>query len=121
MTNDAIRGNSLRTTSLVSDSGVELEDRQLVSYQCTHCSSVLSIPFSVEAEVPDQWSCTRCGHDAWKEGVTPVVEEEHERVGKTPFEMLLERRSRDELEEILNERLSYLRARRGLDANSSAR
>jgi len=119
MTNDAIRGNSLRTSSLISDSGVELEGRQLVSYHCSNCSAVLAIPFALEAELPDHWSCTRCGHEAWREGVTPVVEE-HDRVGKTPFEMLLERRSREELEEILNERLTYLRARRGLDAEPSA-
>lgn len=119
MSSEAIRGNSLRSSSLISDAGVELENRQVIEYACSNCSSVLAIPFSVEAEVPHQWTCSRCGHEAWQVGVAheqPVAE----KTGKTPFEMLLERRSRDELEEILRERLAYLRSRRGLDADSFA-
>ena len=119
MSNEAIRGKSLRTTSLLSDIGVELESRQVVDYQCSQCSAVLAIPFAHDAEAPGQWTCSRCGHEAWRSGVDHVAAEP-EKVGKTPFEMLLERRSREELEEILRERLAYLRSRRGLDAESFA-
>jgi DNA-directed RNA polymerase subunit RPC12/RpoP len=119
MPNEAIRGNSLRSSSLVSDIGVELEGRQVVEYRCSHCVAVLAIPFAIEAESPAQWPCSRCGHEAWKDGAEHVSLTP-EKVGKTPFEMLLERRSRDDLEEILTERLIYLRSRRGLDAEAFA-
>ncbi len=119
MSNEPIRGHSLSMSSLLSDQGVELESRQVVSYACSKCESTLNIPFAVEAEAPDQWTCPRCGHEAWREGVKHA-EVEPEKVGKTPFEMLLERRSRDELEEILQERLTYLRSRRGLADESFA-
>jgi hypothetical protein len=119
MSNEPIRGHSLSSASLMTDAGVELEARQVVSYQCSKCDSVLSIPFALEADVPDHWTCSRCGNDAWRDGAdrTSVAPE---KVGKTPFEMLLERRSREELEEILQERLSYLRSRRGLVDESFA-
>ena len=112
MSNEPIRGRSLSSASLLNDQGVELEARQVVTYECSSCSSELHVPLAHDAEAPDQWTCSRCGNEAWRKGVTPT-EAEPEKVGKTPFEMLLERRSREELEEILQERLTYLRSRRG--------
>jgi hypothetical protein len=52
-------------------------------------------------------------------GSEPVVVEHAE--SKTPrshWDMLLERRTRAELEELLEERLTYLRARRGQKVNA---
>jgi Spy/CpxP family protein refolding chaperone len=44
----------------------------------------------------------------------PVTQEEsHTKVARTHWDMLLERRTRAELEELLQERLDHLRARRG--------
>ena len=119
MSNEAIRGNSLRSTSMGTDVGVELEERQVVEYRCSQCDAVLSIPFAMEAEAPDAWTCSRCGHEAWRDGADRAALVP-DKVGKTPFEMLLERRSREELEEILTERLAYLRSRRGLDVEPFA-
>jgi hypothetical protein len=41
-----------------------------------------------------------------------VLENVEDKTPRSHWEMLLERRSRDELEEILQERLEYIRARR---------
>mgnify|MGYP006206717867 FL=1 len=45
-------------------------------------------------------------------GTQVKLELEEVKVPRTHFEMLLERRTRAELEEILKERLDYIRARR---------
>ena len=41
-----------------------------------------------------------------------TLEAREDKIPRSHWEMLLERRSREELEEILQERLSYIRARR---------
>jgi hypothetical protein len=41
------------------------------------------------------------------------IDRSGEKVARTHWDMLLERRTRAELEELLEERLQYLRARRG--------
>jgi ribosomal protein L37AE/L43A len=119
MSNQAIRGTSLNSSSMSSDVGVELEARQIIEFNCSSCNTTMRIPFALEVELPEKWTCSKCGHEAWRPGITATVDPT-EKVGKTPFEMLLERRSREELEEILQERLSYLRARRGLETETYA-
>ena len=47
-----------------------------------------------------------------KDGKFVELEITHDRPGRSHWEMLLERRSKEELEEILKERIEYLRARR---------
>jgi hypothetical protein len=62
----------------------------------------------VEAEVPAVWECPRCGAEAVsKDGLTR--EAKLEKPVRTHWDMLLERRSIKELEEILSERLELLR------------
>jgi len=118
MSKDSIRGHSLNSQSLISSEGIDLEARQLISFSCHKCNSSIRVPLAIEAEIPDRWDCSNCGASAWREGAV-VVEDAEEKVGKTPFEMLLERRTRAELEVILEERLAYLRTRRGLDVNGA--
>ena len=115
MKNDSLRGSRLGSHSLESDRGIEYSARKQVDYSCAHCGGTTSLTFAEEAESPYDWECAQCGESATLIGATapapditrPVKEP------KTPFEMLLERRSREELEEILNERLAHLRERRG--------
>jgi hypothetical protein len=47
------------------------------------------------------------------DGASVKLEESDQKAARTHWDMLLERRSRDELEELLEDRLAYLRARRG--------
>ena len=66
------------------------------------------ITMSDEAEVPATWECPRCGVEALNvSGAAP--EERTEKPARTHWDMLLERRSEAELEDILKERLELLR------------
>jgi hypothetical protein len=73
--------------------------------------------FAADAENPDAWTCTSCGGSATlgEPGAAArlATAAEDDKIARTPFDMLLERRTREELEVILQERLQYLRARRG--------
>src|SRR3954454_3375177 len=63
---------------------------------------------SVEADVPAVWDCTRCGVEALSvSGIQP--EAKAEKPARTHWDMLLERRSEEELEDILKESLQLLR------------
>ncbi|MES1171271.1 MAG: RNA polymerase-binding protein RbpA, partial [Actinomycetota bacterium] len=65
---------------------------------------------SVEADVPLSWEC-HCGALALlRDGDQPEAKEE--RQARTHWDMLLERRTIPELEELLEERLVLLRAGR---------
>jgi hypothetical protein len=68
------------------------------------------MPFSIEAdEIPDSWPCA-CGSPGLRQGIQrqPVPEPKHVR---THWDMLLERRSIKELQDILKERLQFVRAK----------
>jgi DNA-directed RNA polymerase subunit RPC12/RpoP len=101
--------------SLQSEDGVIFAERADYTYRCETCGRETVMTFSTEAELPETWECKHCGQEArLLIGDTPV-EVDHSDV-KTPrshWDMLLERRTRAELEELLEERLQYLRARRG--------
>jgi hypothetical protein len=61
-----------------------------------------------EADIPANWECPRCGAEGLSTaGILPEVKAE--KPARTHWDMLLERRSEKELEEILKERLELLR------------
>ena len=117
MRSQSLRGSSLNSRSLASDEGIVFSDRKQVAYICDTCSSVTTLTFAAEAENPDSWTCASCGESATlrEPGAAArlATAAEDDKVVRTPFDMLLERRSREELEVILQDRLTYLRARRG--------
>jgi len=106
----SLRGTNLSALSMETDANVVLSERQLVKYVCAQ-AHVSELPFSVEADIPAVWEC-RCGLQAKLVGGR---EPEHKPVkaARTHWDMLLERRSIAELEELLEERLTLLRASRG--------
>lgn len=115
---ESVQGHSLGNRTFGNDYSAEYEPRRRVSFSCQRCARSFEVPFAADAEIPTQWRCTSCGDVGVRVGLAPdelVTENEDKSTGKTPFEMLLERRSREELEAILDERLAYLRARRGTD------
>ena len=71
-----------------------------------------SVPFSGEAEIPAQWEC-RLDGSAARLVDGPEPEAKKGKPVRTHWDMLLERRSVADLEEVLAERLDVLRARRG--------
>ncbi|MDR2454622.1 MAG: RNA polymerase-binding protein RbpA [Bifidobacteriaceae bacterium] len=108
MAERSLRGSGIGFQSLESEEGVEFAERQEVAYDCP-CGNSTILPFALEAEPPALWQC-RCGLNAVLRGAAPLFPEpRHQR---THWEMLLERRSVDQLEDLLEEYLGLLRSRR---------
>jgi DNA-directed RNA polymerase subunit RPC12/RpoP len=105
----------LGAQSLQSEEGVTFSPRAQYTYKCSNCTRETALVFAEEAEVPETWECKYCGHEAvLLVDSQPVdVELSTEKQGRSHWDMLLERRSRAELEELLEQRLTYLRSRRG--------
>lgn len=109
MNSRSLRGTRLGSLSMETDEGVLAAPRQETVYDCPNGHTIV-LPFSVEAEVPAVWEC-RCGATA----VQRDHEKPEEKPGKpqrTHWDMLLERRSIEDLEVLLNERLDLLRSGR---------
>jgi hypothetical protein len=107
MSERALRGTRLGATSYETDSGIDLAPRQDVAYGCPN-GHRFEMPFALEAEVPATWECRVCGAQALRvDGVAP--EEKPGKPTRTHWDMLLERRSVADLEEVLAERLAVLR------------
>jgi hypothetical protein len=115
MADRSLRGMRLGSQSLQSEEGVVFSPRTVAHYLSSD-GSTFEVTFAEEAEIPEKWMSPKSG----KEGVllesdgTPVKSTQQEtKAPRTHWDMLLERRTRAELEELLEERLQYLRARRG--------
>ena len=110
-----LRGARLGGQSFEDERGIEFAARQQAGYRCKQGHD-FEITMSVEADVPATWECPRCGSESLStDGVVP--EEKAEKPARTHWDMLLERRSEKELEEILKERLELLRG--GIDHGRS--
>lgn len=110
MADRTLRGTRLGALSMESDENVVPSERRITTYVCPKGHRI-ELPFSIEADVPSTWEC-RCGEDArLLDGPAPV--EKATKHVRTHWDMLLERRSIPELEELLEERLTLLRASRG--------
>jgi hypothetical protein len=107
MSERALRGTRLGATSYETDSGIDLAPRQDVEYACPS-GHRFHMPFSMEADVPAVWECRVCGAQALRVGGV-VEEDKPTKPVRTHWDMLLERRSIPELEEVLAERLEVLR------------
>ena len=109
MSDGALRGTRLGTLSYETDDNVTFAERQRVYYDCP-CGKTIELPFSSEAEIPPTWEC-RCGSQALLRG-GQWPELKPGKPVRTHWDMLLERRSIGELEELLEERLELLRESR---------
>lgn len=102
-----LRGARLGGQSFEDERGIEFAARQQVGYACPQ-GHRYEITMSTEAEIPANWECPRCGAVGLStDGILPV--EKAEKPVRTHWDMLLERRSISELEDILTERLELLR------------
>ena len=113
MAQQSMRGMRLGSQSYESEVGVVFSARSKHAYVCTK-SHVTEMVFSIDAEVPNTWTCKQCSGTATlqADGKDVIFEAAEEKVARTHWEMLLERRTREELEEILQERLAEVRERR---------
>jgi hypothetical protein len=103
-----LRGSRLGAVSYEDERGVALAERQTVAYDCPNGHEI-SMVFATEAEIPALWECPKCGAESLLvDGQEP--DRKASKPARTHWDMLLERRSVDELETLLEERLSLLRA-----------
>lgn len=108
MAERALRGARLGAQSFEDERGVEMAPRQQVEYVHDD-GTTFAVTMSVEAEIPYTWEDPKTGLiGVLVEGEAP--ETKAQKPIRTHWDMLLERRSVDELEEILTERLELLRA-----------
>jgi ribosomal protein L37AE/L43A len=115
MADRSLRGIRLGAQSLQSEEGVVFMERRETSYSCAECDHKTTLMFAADAEPPLTWECRNCGAQARLQidGKTVKEEATEEKEARTHWDMLLERRTIPELEELLEERLAYVRARRG--------
>ena len=117
MAERALRGTRLGATSYENDRNTDLAPRQEVAFDCPK-GHRFSVPFAAEAEVPAKWECRVCGATA----VTATGDEPSAAKAKPPrshWDMLMERRTMADLEEVLAERLAIIRGQRGEQSESS--
>ncbi len=108
MADRSLKGTGLGAKSFEDEAGVEFAARQEVGYDCPR-EHHFTLVFAAEAEIPSTWECRLCGAPALlRDGAPP--EEKKGKPARTHWDMLLERRSIKELEEILSERLELLRS-----------
>jgi RNA polymerase-binding protein len=107
MADRVLRGSRLGTTSYETDRNTDLAPRREVIYDCPSGHET-RMPMAIDAELPATWECRTCGAAAQlRDGEAPAA-----KAGKpvrTHWDMLLERRSLDDLEDVLNERLAELK------------
>ena len=110
MADRVLRGSRLGAVSYETDRDHDLAPRRIAQYK-TDNGLVFDVPFADDAEIPPTWMCRNGMEGILVEGVTQ--EQKKVKPPRTHWDMLLERRSVPELEELLTERLELLRARRG--------
>lgn len=108
MSDRALRGSRLGTQSFEDERGVEMAPRQQVMY-VTDTGHEFEVTMAAEAEVPVYWESPQTGERGRRVGADEP-EAKKEKPVRTHWDMLRERRSLPELEDILTERLELLRA-----------
>jgi rubredoxin len=107
MAERVLRGSRLGAVSYENDRTMDLAARQPARYVCPE-GHEFDMPFAAEADIPPTWECRVCGASALiVDGQRP--EPKKTKPPRTHWDMLLERRSVDDLEELLAERLELMR------------
>ena len=111
MSDRVLRGTRLGSVSYESDRHTEFAPRLRTAYDCPQ-GHATEVPFAAEADIPSSWECRVCGATALLRNGAPP-EEKKGKPARTHWDMLLERRSTAELEEVLAERLAVLHDQQG--------
>ena len=102
-----LRGSRLGTSSYEVDRDTDLAPRTQVWFDCPAGHETVVVMAS-DAELPAIWECRTCGTPAQRrDGEVPIGK--NAKPVRTHWDMVLERRSIDDLEDVLNERLAELR------------
>lgn len=110
MADRVLRGSRLGSTSYEADRNHDLAPRRAAVYRCPR-DHEFSVPMADDAEIPAVWDCRMHGLES-KLVDGEAAETKPVKPPRTHWDMLLERRSIEELEVILQERLDELKARR---------
>src|ERR1700759_661648 len=118
MAERALRGTRLGATSYENDRNTDLAPRQDVPFDCPN-GHHFSVPFAAEAELPPMWECRVCGAMAMAStGESPSPKKV--KPPRSHWDMLMERRTVEDLEAVLAERLEVVKERRAVEARASA-
>ena len=110
MADRVLRGSRLGAISYETDRNHDLAPRRTVNYACPKGHD-FEVPFSDDAEIPVVWECRLHGTESKMiDGSEP--EPKKSKPPRTHWDMLLERRTIPELEDLLTERLQELKGRR---------
>ena len=108
---NAIRGTRVGAGPMGETERGESAPRRRVDYWCANGHHTRPF-FSMDAEVPDEWDCPRCGLPAGQDEETPPEARRNEPY-KSHLAYVKERRSDSDGMAILDEALSRLQERRG--------
>lgn len=108
MVERSLRGMKIGANSLESEAGVAFASRREETYVCKNEHS-FKVTFAKDAEAPMFWEC-KCGEEAELRSSEGEDDRKPPKPVRTHWDMLLERRNTDELQELLEERLALLRA-----------
>jgi RNA polymerase-binding protein len=113
MADRLMRGSRLGSLSYETDRDHNLAPRQIARYR-TQNGEEFEFPFADDAEIPCTWLCRNGMEGTLIDEVGGLVEPKKVKVPRTHWDMLRERRSIEELEELLKERLEIIKSgRRG--------
>ena len=110
MADRVMRGSRLGSVSYETDRNYELAPRQIARYR-TENGEEFDIPFADDAEIPGSWQCRNGTEGRLLDG-GDLAEPKKVKVPRTPCDMLRERRSIEQLDELLQERLEIIKTRR---------
>ena len=105
-----MRGSRLGVVGYETDRNDNLAPRQIARYR-TENGEEFDMPFADDAEIPGTWLCRNGMEGTLIEG-GDLAEPKKVKVPRTPWDMLRERRSIEQLEELLQERLKIIKSRR---------
>lgn len=109
MADRVLRGSRMGAVSYETDRDHDLAPRQLVKYR-TEEGEVYEVPFAEDAEIPGTWLCKNGKVGILMEG--EGTEAKPAKPPRTHWDMLCERRTMEELDALLEERIEQLRKRR---------
>jgi hypothetical protein len=115
MAERALRGTRLGATSYENDRNTDLAPRQEIAFDCPK-GHHFSVPFAAEAEVPATWECRVCGAVAFT-SAADLPTPKKVKPPRSHWDMLRERRSIADLEQVLAERLALIRGDRDGDGS----
>jgi len=108
MSDRSLRGMRLGTQSMETESNVQPAPRQRVEYRTTDGDRVF-VTFAAEAEIPQVW-VAKTGKEAYLVNGESDAQNDDDKPARTHWDMLMERRSVEELEKTLEDRLEYYRS-----------